>query len=334
MIYRLALVLSLLPLVSAQAPPRIGSIQIFGLRRVPEAKIRQVLGAKEGDPLPRSKGDVEERLNALDGVIESHLEAVCCEAGQAILYIGIEERGAVHFEVREAPEGDVALPAEVSATHRRLMEALDDAVRHGMTGEDLTRGHSLVSDSAARAVQDMLPALASEHGVILRRVIREANDETQRSAAVTVLSYAARKGEVINDLQSALRDPDPGVRNSAVHALGALAVYQRLNPAAAVKVSATWFIEMLNSLSYADRSKAAWALQILTDERDAVTLGQLKERALPALVEMARWKTPEHALPAFWLLGRVAGLSEDQLRQAWDQGNRDNVIAAALKTSK
>ena len=331
MIERLALALFLLQLGHAQSPPSIGSIQIFGLRKVPEAKIRQALRAKEGDPLPPSKGDVEERLNNIEGVVESHLEAVCCDAGRAILYVGIEERGAAHFELRESPDGNVVLPAEIVGTNRRLAESLDAALRRGVKGEDLTHGHSLVADPSARAVQEMLPALADDNTALLRRILRESNDETQRAAAVTVLAYTSRKAAVINDLQFALRDADSGVRNSAAHALGAFAVYQRLNPTADVKVAATWFIEMLNSLSYADRNRAAWALQILTDERNLPTLDQLRERALPALIEMARWKTPEHALPAFWLVGRIAGLTEEQLREAWEKDDRENVILAASK---
>ena len=43
-------------LATAQAP-RIGIIEFYGLHKVPEAKIRQALQAREGDPLPPSKGD-------------------------------------------------------------------------------------------------------------------------------------------------------------------------------------------------------------------------------------------------------------------------------------
>ena len=61
---------------------------------------------------------------------------------------------------------------------------------------------------------------------------------------------------------------------------------------------------------------------------------QLRNRALPALVEMSRWKTLEHALPAFILTGRVAGLSEQQIQDAWTRGDRESVIAAATGNGK
>jgi hypothetical protein len=49
------------------------------------------------------------------------------------------------------------------------------------------------------------------------------------------------------------------------------------------------------------------------------------------LVEMARWKTLAHALPAFILVGRVAGFTDEQIQDAWSRGDREKIIAAAKK---
>jgi hypothetical protein len=49
---------------------------------------------------------------------------------------------------------------------------------------------------------------------------------------------------------------------------------------------------------------------------------------------MSRWKTLEHALPAFILTGRVAGLTEQQIQDAWTRGDRESVIAAATADKK
>jgi len=317
---------------AAQSPPRIGLIEFYGLRKVSEARVRQTMGVKEGDPLPRSKGDTEERLDTLPGVVESHLEAVCCEAGQAILFVGVEEPGAPRFDIREAPEEDVALPDEITSTYRRFLQAFELAVRRGAAGEDLTHGHSLMADGSARAIQEMFPALADDNLLQLRSVLRNSGDEEQRATAAYVIGYASKKRDIVNDLQYALRDADSGVRMNASRNLLALAVLARLKPESGVSVSATWFIEMLNSLAFTDRMRAAKALQILTDDRDATVLAQMRERALEALVEMARWKSLENALPAFVLVGRMAGLSEAEIRNKWTSGQRDSVIA--LATSK
>jgi hypothetical protein len=327
---RLSFLLMLAVAATAQSPPRIGIIEFFGVRKVSEAKIRQTLGVREGDFLPPSKGNAEENLDKLSGVVESHLEAVCCDEGKMILYVGIEERGAPHFELRDPPEGDSKLSDEVMGVYNRFQEVFGDAVRRGSTAEDLTQGYSRMADQTARAVQDMFPGLATDHLQELRAVLHDSEDVFQRAAAVYILGYAADKKTVLEEMQFALKDADPGVRDTATRGLTALAVYARLNPKSAIKIEPTWFIEMLNSLAWSDRNRAMSALQILTDNRDAGVLAQLRARALPSLVEMARWKTLPHALPAFILVGRVAGYSDQQIQDAWSKGDREKVIAAAL----
>ena len=102
-----------------------------------------------------------------------------------------------------------------------------------------------------------------------------------------------------------------------------------LNPDYGLKVEPTWFIEMLHSLSYTDREQALRMLQLLTDTRDAHVLEALHDRALTALVEMARWKTLAHALPAFVLTGRIAGNSDQEIQDAWSRGDRETILAKA-----
>jgi len=293
------------------------------------------LGVREGDFLPGSKGDAEEKIDRVSGVVESHLEAVCCDSGKMILYVGVEERGAAHFDIRDVPEGgDARLPDEILSTYRRFQETLAAAVRRGSTAEDLTQGQSRMADPSARAVQDMLPALVTDHLAQVRSVLRSSDDDDQRAAAAYVIGYAPNKKDIIDDLQYALKDPEPEVRGNAARNLTALAVRARLNPKEGIKIEPTWFIEMLNSLSWSDRNRALSALQILTDARDASALDQLRERSLQSLIEMARWKTLAHALPAFVLVGRVAGLSEEQIQAAWSKGEREKVIAAAVAAAK
>jgi hypothetical protein len=52
---------------------------------------------------------------------------------------------------------------------------------------------------------------------------------------------------------------------------------------------------------------------------------------------MARWKTLAHALPPYLLLGRIAGLPEDQVQAAWTRGDREwviNQVSLGKKKSK
>lgn len=328
-------ILVLLAVTAAYAQDlKVDVLDFYGLRKVSESQVRKALGVKEGDRMPPSKGDAEAKLDQISGVVESHLEAVCCDNGQTILYVGIEERGAPHFDLREPPEGDANLPDEIATAYNRFLEAAQAASRRGSTAEDLTRGHPLMADGSARAIQETFPTLVDQNLASVRAVLRTSSDEAQRAMAAYVLVYATRKKDIVNDLQYGLKDADAGVRNNAARSLVALSVLAKLDPSSEINISPTWFIEMLNSLSRSDRNRALWALQTLTDSRDPLVLDQLRTRALDALVDMARWKTLSHALPAFILLGRVAGIPEPEIQAAWTRGDRDTVITAAKKKAK
>ncbi len=318
----------------AQEGPKIGLIDFYGLHKVPEAKVRQALGVREGDALPRSKGDAEERIDTIPNVVESHLEAVCCDAGRMILYVGLEEKGATHFELREAPDGELKLPEDLTKTYQRFLTASETASRLGQTKEDLTTGHALSANQDTREIQEEFVPIVKEYLPQLRHILRDSGDEEQRAIAAYVIAYDERPVEIVNDLQFALKDSDAGVRLNATRGLRALAVLAKLKPESGVKVEPTWFIEMLNSLSWTDRTQALGMLQILTDQRDPEAIEQIRERALPSLIEMAHWKTLPHALPAFLLLGRVAGLPDDQVQTAWSSGDRESVIAQATGLKK
>ncbi len=310
--------------LSAQVP-RIDVIDFYGMHKTPEAKVREALGVKEGDPLPPSKGDVEERLDAIPGVAESHLEAVY-DAKKMILYVGLEERGAPHFDIREAPEGDMKLPEAITKEYRNFVEAAAAASRYHIVAEDLTQGHARSADPETRKIQDRFPLFATDHLAELRDVLRNSADEDQRAVAAYIIGYAPNKREVINDLQYALKDADAGVRANATRSLIAIEGLAKNDPAQDIKISPTWFIEMLNSLSWSDRNRAVSALLVLTDKPDPSILDQIRERALPSLIDMARWKTLAHALPPYLLLGRVAGLPEADVQAAWTRGDRDWLI--------
>ena len=333
MVRAITLVFLFCGLLAAQAP-RIGVIDFYGLQKVPEAKLRQALGVREGDALPASKGDAEERIDQVSGVVESHLEGVCCDSGKIILYLGIEEKGAPHFDLREPPDDDVQLPDEIKTQYQRFLDATAAANRLGQTAEDLTHGEALSANPETREIQQEFTPIAKKYLGDLRHVLRDSSDEEQRAIAAYVIAYAPDKRDIVDDLQFALKDSDPGVRGNATRGLKALAVLARLHPESGVKVEPTWFIEMLNSLSWSDRYQALQMLQILTDQHEQSTLDQLRERALGSLIEMARWKTLAHALPAYILLGRIAGLPDDQVQAAWSRGDRETVISSLTISSK
>lgn len=318
----------------AQISPTVGLIEIYGLRKVPEARVRKALGIAEGGKLPGNKAQVEDRIAEVPGIVAASLTAACCAEGKAILYVGVEEKGAHYFEVRTPPEQDIDLPALITDSYRKFIATVSEVAHKGEPSEDLTQGHSLLNDPDARDIQLRFVALADKYTSELRQVLRESGDDEQRAIAAYVIGYASNRAGVIDDLQFALKDPDDTVRSNAIRALAALGVYASLNPEAGVRISPTWFIEMLNSIYWTDRNNAAVALVNMTESRDASALEQLRERALPSLIEMAKWKHLAHALPAYILLGRVAGMPEKEIQDTWSNDQRDKTIGTIVKKLK
>jgi hypothetical protein len=296
--------------------PRVGTIDFYGLRKIPAAKLRQELGVQPGDPLPPSKADVEEHLTSIDGVVLARLEAVCCEAKAAILFVGIEERGAPHFEVREAPESEAVLPEEMTTAYRAFLDGLQEA----------SQGRPV--DPEFVGIEERLAAFVKAHLKELRDVLRTSADAGQRTIAAHAMVVSTDRPAAAQDLQYALQDPDEDVRRNALNSLGTLAAYALKHPDSEIRIAATWPVEMLNSIVLSDRLGAVNLLLTLSEAREPAVLDLIRQRAAPQLMEMARWNSLTHALPAYILLGRVAGLSENEIQESWSKGEREARIAA------
>jgi hypothetical protein len=314
------------------ALPKIGIIDYFGLKKANRERIDKALEVKPGGPLPKSKGEIEEQIELVNNVVRAQLEAVCCENGDAILYVGIQEKGGPVFEYRDPPTDETLhLPEPIADTWNLFMEQVQIAVREGKAAEDLTNGHSLMQYGPARELQLKFPAMVDKNLPAIRDVLRKSADETERAIAAYVIAYASKKPGIVNDLQYAIQDADYGVRNNAMRSLAALAVLAKLKPDSGVAVSPTWFVEQLNSLTWSDRNKAAFALVSMTETRDAQTLEMLKDRALDSLIDMARWKHLPHALPGFILLARTAAWEEKRIQDTWAAGAHLAAIDEILK---
>jgi hypothetical protein len=323
-------VLVVVSVAAAQAPV-VGEIDFYGLRKVSAENILSALHLKAGDPLPPSKGSLEEAIEGIPGVAIGRVAAVCCEGPRAALLIGIEETGAAHPEFHPEPTGTATLPEELRDSYLQFMTAVERAARRGETAEDFTAGHPMMTDAEARAYPPQFISFATNHLDQLRDVLRNSADADQRAIAAAVIDYAPNKKDIVADLEYAAQDPDETVRANAIRSLTAIGVLANGQPKLGIKVSPAWFIELLNSIVLSDRVESAKALLTLTDRAAPAVLGQIRERGLPALAEMARWKTPRYALPPFLLLGRVAGLTDAQVHQSWEKGDRETVIGKALK---
>ncbi|MBZ5576471.1 MAG: HEAT repeat domain-containing protein [Acidobacteriia bacterium] len=297
--------------VAAAQTPHIRDIDFYGLQKIAPEKILRALKLQVGDALPGSKGDLEDQVAEISGVVQARVEAVCCEGPDISLFIGIEEKGGPHVAFRSAPAGDATLPEEVTATYHRFQTAGKATLDSGIYPEQFT-------------------AFAGKHLDVLRQVLRTGSEPEERAIAAAVLEYAPNHKDVIADLQYALQDPEESVRANGLHALGDIAVLGVRQPKLGLKIAPTWFIELLNSAVLNDRMQATDALITLTDGGDRTVLDQMRERALPALAEMARWPNLRYALRPFLLVGRLAGLTDEEAQRRWSAGEREPVIAQAL----
>jgi hypothetical protein len=321
--------LALVAVWSGAQPTTVGTIDFYGLRTITESQARAALGLAEGDSVPDELGGAERRIAELPGAVSAHIEAVCCTDGQLMLYVGVQETGATPLVFRDPPKGTVRLPDDVVKAGAEFEDALMAAVERGDTEEDYSTGHALMHDPVSRAIQERFVDQAARLGTELAKVLRESADADQRALAAQVLAYSPDKPKVVPLLVDALKDPAGNVRNNAMRALYVMASYASRTPDTGIHVPAEPFVDLLNSPFWTDRNKASLALMELSADRDPALLQTLASRALPSLVDMARWKNRSHAAPAVFLLGRVGGLTDAQIKADWARDDREAVIDAA-----
>ncbi|MEP7325363.1 MAG: hypothetical protein ABI836_05380 [Gemmatimonadota bacterium] len=307
----------------AQQPP-IGIIDLFGLTVTRPEAVRAALGLQVGDSVPASGEASIHRLESLPGVQSATLNSVCCEDGKTIIYAGIVEDGSRPITWNPTPSGADRLPDSIRAMGTAFQDSLWAALSHGDAAEDRSAGHALMHYPGARQIQERFPAIAGSSLGLLRTVLHSSASAEDRAVAAQILAYTSDKQAVVPDLVAASRDPAEPVRNNAIRALFVMASGDSVT----VKVPPEPFVALLQSPVWTDRNKSSLALMELTESRDPELMAALRP-ARPALVEMAHWKSPGHAIPALIILGRLAGLSEQELGEAWKGGDRERIIRAS-----
>ena len=322
---------------SEDLTPRVGPVEIYGVRKSSVEKIRAAIGAKPGE-LPPARQDVEDRVDKVPGVLASRAEASCCVDKRMVLYVGVEEADGPHVDYHPEPQGTETLAQDILDNYHAFLDSVPFSIRERSADEDFTAGYSLMADSQTRAIQEKFRPLVARDLLLIDRVVRESADPEARTAAAYLLQYTPRGPHttkiMVDALQYALRDREENVRSNAMRALKAVAIGAKLHPNQEIRLEPTWFIELMNSMVFSDRRDSALALVNLTESREPATLSLLRERSLQSVVEMAKWHDLKTALPAFILAGRLAGLEEKEISQAWVAGDRESVLSAASSPKK
>ncbi|HKX00728.1 MAG TPA: HEAT repeat domain-containing protein [Bryobacteraceae bacterium] len=207
---------------------RVWDIEFFGYKGVDVAAVRQALPAHEGDVYAHddTKNKVRHAVSDALGRAPTDVQGVCCNGnGDFVLFIGLPGSSSKNFSYNAAPEGEARLSEEITVLQGRVEQAWKAAVRKGGDGarEDDSNGYALSQDPALRALQLKVRDYALAHGNELLHVLESSADPRQRQTAANTLGYARKSTRQIQALVQAARDPDDGVRNDAVRALGVLA---------------------------------------------------------------------------------------------------------------
>lgn len=322
----------------------ISIIDFYGNRNISEKQLREKLGIHEGDSmsfdeLEAKRNSAFVQLKSIPGVKNVAMEFICCDDKnrQWMVFVGIDEGDAAVLKYHKTPNADLSVPADILADYRANDSARQLAVARGAAREDHSKGHALSEDSSVRYWQNKFVVHANSHFNLLKNILRNARDDSQRAAAAHIIAYATDKGKVLPELLYAVYDSSDLVRNNATRAIGVLAVYAQQNPRAGFIIPAGPFIQLANSLTWTDRNKGTMVLMSLTQKRDKKLLDHLKQETLPALIEMAKWKNPSHAYFSFLILGRIAGIREDDLYKALFGGEKEKLFVEMeqkIKTAK
>jgi len=312
----------------------IANIDLFGYGNLDVMKLRSVLPIQAGESIKQSewsgyRSKIEEAIRSETGKPPTDIALVCCnDQRNSMIYIGVAGTSSVAIQHKPAPTGEGRLPAAALKLNQDTEEALRKAVLAGRIQQDHSNGYALSADPELRAKELQIREFALGNEDLLRTVLSSSSDAEHRAIAAEFLGYVNVSARQIADLAEAGRDPDPGVRNNAVRALGVIASSSQQR---AGMIPATPFIALLKSDKWVDRNKGGWLMINLTESRDPKLLQQLRTEAMGALVETARWRFTGHASFARRLLGRIAGIEEAKLDTLIDD-QAEAIIAAAQKS--
>ncbi|HUQ65989.1 MAG TPA: HEAT repeat domain-containing protein [Flavitalea sp.] len=314
-----AVIVILLHFISLRSQSvKIGSIDIYGNRNLSSQAILKLAGISEGDSIGQQlllNRTIEKNIEHAAGVKFAKTALVCCDKnGNYHLFIGVAENDSTILFHRDNPKLRIRLPAHYMHAYAQFSARLSDAVQSGQSREDWEYGHSMIQYPPARKIQEKYKIWADEDFAVLSKVLRSSAYAQERATAAQIIAYYFDKNKAIPELMYAIIDESDEVRNNAIRAIAVIAYYSSLHPEKKINIPSMPFIRLINSVVWSDRNKGLSVLMQLTQSRDTVLLNQLKQSpSFEALKEMAVWKSESHALPAYVILARIAGIPEDEI---------------------
>ena len=315
---KLALTVVLFHYLSSQSQVvKIGSIDVYGNRNISIDTILNRVNLSSGARISEKdlvNRSLEKKVESIPGVKLAKTSLICCDKnGGYHLFIGVAESDSVILFLRNAPTLRITLPTKYTNAYKQFSERLGDAIQEKQADEDWSEGHSLIRYPPARRIQEKYKTWANEDFIMLSKVLRSSVYAVERATATQILAYNFDKQRVVPELMYATIDESDEVRNNAIRAIAVIAYYAAEHPQKDINIPYRPFIRLINSVVWSDRNKGLSVLMQLTKSRDEKLLKELRESSLPALKEMALWKSQSHAVPAFVILGRIAGKSEDEI---------------------
>jgi hypothetical protein len=317
---------------------RIGLIAFFGQEGFDTARIRHALPFHEGDFVSlganekeaaelrdRWKESTKQALRQVIGGDPTDVELVCCSSsGDVLVYIGLPGKSyrPVHYNPR--PKGSIRLPLALVQIDDEVGSLLMKAIMQGRGGEDDSEGYALSKDDPpTRSKQLEFRDEARKNEQLIFKVLESSADAEQRALAAEALGYVHQTPQQIAALVKASFDLNDEVRNNSARALGVL-----LNnkPDLRRQIPIKRFIAFLNSGTWTDRNKGLMVCFAMAQGRDRKILADLHE-AEDSLVEMAQWYKG-HAFAARLILGWIAGIEDQKLRELADEDPPDTLLRA------
>ena len=315
------LLCAVLPVV-AMAQRVIGTIDFYGPVKAERELLLKAIGLAEGDTMPINVERMKKDLLHATVAKAVDVEIVCCQDGKYSVFIGmdtIEPSGKRNDEYVR----NINLPDTIARTYADFERALQVAVAAGESEDDLSKGYSLLKNESVRRIQERFIPLANAYFHQLSEVLLYSAHVRDRSIAAVVLAYADDRLAVGRLYADAINDPAPEVRNNVLRALTGLAVYAREHPSAAIVIRPKLFTRFLHSVYWTDRDKALFCLVALTETKDELMYDALRNDALLPLLQMSQWRSSNHALLAYIVLGRILGFDDEKIFATWQNKSQE-----------